>query len=92
VLSRPLWFNLADLILATCLPARDSVVPIPDELLGHYNDANGRALELEPIEKNTANESLQFSFEEKSGDVVCKLSESLVRDVEKAAIEFLAAR
>jgi hypothetical protein len=37
--------------------------------------------------------SLQFSFEEEeSDDVVCEISESLVRDVEKAAIELLAAR
>jgi hypothetical protein len=67
-------------------------VPIPDELLGHCKDANGRALDLEPIGKNSANESVQFSFEEESDDVVFEISESLVRDVEKAAIELLAAR
>ncbi|XP_066349797.1 uncharacterized protein [Miscanthus floridulus] len=73
--------------------ARDKAVPIPDELLGHCKDANGRALDLEPIGKNSANESLQFSFEEEeSDDVVCEISESLVRDVEKAGIELLAAR
>jgi hypothetical protein len=32
VLSRPFWFNLADLVLATCRAARDKVVPIPGEL------------------------------------------------------------
>ncbi|XP_021319646.1 uncharacterized protein LOC8082572 isoform X2 [Sorghum bicolor] len=64
-----------------------------DELLGHCKDANGRALDLEPIGKSSANESVQLSFEEEeSDDVVCEISESLVRDVEKAAIELLAAR
>ena len=66
-------------------------MPIPDELLGHCKDANGRALGLEPIEKNFANESLQFSFEEESDDVMCEISESVVRDVGKSAIELLTA-
>lgn len=92
VLSRPFWFNFADLVLAACRAARDKAMPIPDELLGHCKDANGRALDLEPIEKNFANESVEFSFEEESDDVVCEISESVVRDVEKAAIELLAAR
>jgi len=91
VLCRPFWFNLTDLVLATCRAARDKAVPIPDELLGHCKDANGRALDLEPIEKNFANESLQFSFEVESDDVVCEISESVVRDVGKAAIELLTA-
>lgn len=72
--------------------ARDKAVPIPDKVLRHCKYANGRALDLEPIEKNFANESMQFSFEEESDDMVCEISESVVRDVEKAAIELLAAR
>lgn len=93
VRSRPFWFNLADLVLAACRAVRDKAVPISDELLGHCKDANGRALDLEPIGKSSANESVQLSFEEEeSDDVVCEISESLVRDVEKAAIELLAAR
>lgn len=66
-------------------------MPSSDEQLGHCKDANGRA--LEPIEKNFANESVQLSFEEEEGDdLVCGISESVVRDVEKDAIELLAAR
>lgn len=78
--------------LTSPMAARDKAVPIPDKVLRHCKYANGRALDLEPIEKNFANESMQFSFEEESDDMVCEISESVVRDVEKAAIELLAAR
>lgn len=61
----------------------------PEEQLNRCND--GRA--LEPLEKNFSNEFVQLSLEEEeSADLVCGISESIAQDVEKTAIELLAAR
>jgi len=69
----------------------DKAIRSPDEQLSHSNDGNGTA--LDPIGKKFANEFAQLSLEEEAGDgVVCGISESVVRDVGKAAIELLAAR
>ncbi|CAN6241315.1 unnamed protein product [Urochloa humidicola] len=71
--------------------AIDKAMGSPDEQLSQCKDGNGAA--LDPIGKNFANELAQLSLEdEASDDVVCGISESVVRDVGKAAIELLAAR
>jgi len=68
----------------------DKAIRSPDEQLSHCKDGNGTA--LDPIGKNFANEFAQLSLEEEaSDDLVCGISESVVRDVGKAAIELLAA-
>ncbi|WVZ87606.1 hypothetical protein U9M48_034217 [Paspalum notatum var. saurae] len=62
-----------------------------DEQLSHCKDANGTA--VEPIGKDVADEFAQLSFEEEESDnVVREISESVARDVEKAAVELLAGR
>ena len=69
----------------------DKAIRSPDVQLSHCKDGNGTA--LDPIGKNFANEFAQLSLEEEaSDDLVCGISESVVRDVGKAAIELLAAR
>jgi len=69
----------------------DKAIRSPDEQLSHSKDGNDTA--LDPIGKKFANEFAQLSLEEEAGDgVVCGISESVVRDVGKAAIELLAAR
>ena len=80
---------LSSRYISTLTPRR-----IPDEQLGHCKDANGKALDLEARAhlKELCQLGLQFSFEEESDDVVCEISEGVVRDVEKAAIELLAAK
>ncbi|KAJ1273378.1 hypothetical protein BS78_06G275500 [Paspalum vaginatum] len=71
--------------------ARDKAMLSPDEQLSHCKDANGTA--VEPIGKDIADEFVQLSFEEEESDnVVREISESVARDVEKAAIELLAGR
>lgn len=77
----------------TCLfgSARDKAMPTSDEHLSHCEDGSGTA--LDPTGKNFADEFAQLSLEEEvSDDTVCGISESVVRDVGKAAIELLAAR
>ncbi|CAO1943656.1 unnamed protein product [Urochloa humidicola] len=71
--------------------AMDKAAQSPDEQLSHCEYGSGTA--LDPIGKNLANEFAQLSMEEEaSDDVVRGISESVVRDVGKAAIELLAAR
>ncbi|XP_004960217.1 uncharacterized protein LOC101755778 isoform X2 [Setaria italica] len=71
--------------------AMDKAMRSPDEQLSHCKDGNGTT--LDPIGKNFANEFAQHSLEEEAtDDVMCGISESVVRDVGKAAIELLAAR
>ncbi|OEL34298.1 hypothetical protein BAE44_0004692, partial [Dichanthelium oligosanthes] len=71
--------------------AKDKAMPSLDEQLSHCKDGSGTA--LDPIVNNFPNELAQLSLEEEaSDDVVCGISESVVRDAGKAAIELLAAR
>jgi hypothetical protein len=60
-----------------------------DEQLSHCKDDNAAHL----MENNFANEFMQLSLkEEGSDDVLCGISESVMRDVQKSAIELLASR
>nr|CAB3488609.1 unnamed protein product [Digitaria exilis] len=71
--------------------AMDKAMRSPHEQLSHCKDGNGT--NLDPIGKIFANELAQLSLEqEASDDVVGGISESVVRDVGKSAIELLAAR
>ncbi|KAL5215010.1 hypothetical protein ABZP36_004162 [Zizania latifolia] len=63
----------------------------PDEPLTHGEDDDSTAVEY--MGKHFGDELGQLSLgEEESDDVVCGISESIVRDVVKAAVDLLAAR
>jgi hypothetical protein len=71
--------------------AMDKAVRSPHEQLSPCKGGNDTA--LDPIGKNFASEFAQLSLEEEeTDDVICGISENVVRDVGKAAIELLAAR
>ncbi|KAG8066621.1 hypothetical protein GUJ93_ZPchr0004g38895 [Zizania palustris] len=62
-----------------------------DEPLTHGKDDDGSAVEY--MGKHFGDELGQLSLgEEESDDVVCGISESIARDVEKAAVDLLASR
>jgi hypothetical protein len=67
----------------------DKAMQSVDEQLGHCKDDNAAHF----MENNFTNEFMQLSLEEQgSDDVLCGISESVLRDVQKSAIELLAAR
>ncbi|XP_062183849.1 uncharacterized protein LOC133887871 isoform X2 [Phragmites australis] len=69
----------------------DTARPNPDEQFSNCKDGNGAT--LEPMENNFAGEFAQLSLEEEvSDDVMSGISENVVQDVEKAAVELLSAR
>ncbi|GJN01398.1 hypothetical protein PR202_ga18663 [Eleusine coracana subsp. coracana] len=68
-------------------PALDKAMTSTDAMLGHCKDGNA----AHPMENNFTDEFMQLSLEEGS-DELCGISESVMRDVQKSAIELLAAR
>jgi hypothetical protein len=64
------------------------VMPSTDDRLGHCKDGNA----AHPMENISANEFMQLSLEEEGSDELCGINERMVRDVQKSAIELLAAR
>jgi hypothetical protein len=67
----------------------DKVMQSVDEQLSHCKDDNAAHL----LENNFTNDFMQLSLEEeRSDDVLCGINESVMQDVQKSAIELLAAR
>jgi hypothetical protein len=67
----------------------DKAMQSVDEQLGHCKDDNAAHF----MENNFTTEFMQLSLEEQGSDgVLCGISESVLRDVQKSAIELLAAR
>jgi hypothetical protein len=71
-----------------CWAAMDKAMPSTDDQLGHCKDGNA----AHPMENISANEFMQLSLEEEGSDELCGINERMVRDVQKSAIELLAAR
>jgi hypothetical protein len=82
------FVSVLNLSSSSCWTAMDKAMPSTDDQLGHCKDGNA----AHPMENISTNEFMQLSLEEEGSDELSGISERMVRDVQKSAIELLPAR